>query len=434
MRIPEASMRHILLLALLSATAASAVSAQAPAAPLLAPEEAVRLGVEHNYSLSIARDQASIAVNNRKAGIGPFLPEVSASARHTGLIGESGTVNSVGASANLLIFDGFQSYHSYQGLKAREEGARLQERQALETTVEGILSGYYAIAQQKLRLEAIRELLAVSEERARLAQARMEVGAGSRLEQLQALSDLNADSSSYLSQLTALREAKVRLNQLLARDPGLDFEVVDTIPLEAGVPAEAWRSALGENNTAIRLARTDRRSAESGLKQARGGYWPNVNAGLGYSTTPDALFDDDMNEDMVSYSVSLSVPIFDRLRTRRDVGNARLGLRQSETRLKQRESETLGEFEQALGRHTFGIRQVTLEERNLEVSRLQAEAARERYRLGASSPLEFRDAQTRLLDSQVRLASARQETKAAELALKRLSGALVKDIPAAAAQ
>jgi outer membrane protein TolC len=73
---------------------------------------------------------------------------------------------------------------------------------------------------------------------------------------------------------------------------------------------------------------------------------------------------------------------------------------------------------------------VALEERNLEVSRLQAEAARERYRLGASSPLEFRDAQTRLLDSRSRLSAARQETKAAELALKRLAGALVREAPA----
>ena len=74
---------------------------------------------------------------------------------------------------------------------------------------------------------------------ARLAQARMEVGAGSRLEQLQALSDLNTDSSAFLGQQIALGDAKLRLNQLLARDPALDFEVRDSIPLETGLPLEA---------------------------------------------------------------------------------------------------------------------------------------------------------------------------------------------------
>lgn len=427
---------NIFLLTFLLSSAA--VRAQSPALPpsdsahppLLTPQQAVRIGLEKNHSLSLARDQAAAAEINRKAGIGPFLPEVSADARHAGVIGEGEGRTSLGASAGLLIFDGFQSYHGYRRLKSQEEAAGLEERQAVETTLEAILSAYYSIVQQQRRLVAIRELLAVSEERARLAQARMEVGAGSRLEQLQALSDLNTDSSAFLGQQVALREAKLELNRLLARDPAEEFEVQDSIPLESGLPLEAWRSGLGENNTAIRQARAARRAAASGLKEARGGYWPDVNAGLGYSTTPDALAGNDpllRDEDGVTYSLSLSVPLFDRFRARRDVGNARLALRQDETRLRQRELEVAGQFERALRRHVSGLRQVALEERNLEVSRLQAEAARERFRLGASSPLEFRDAQTRLLDSQSRLAAIRQETKAAELALKRLAGALVKE-------
>lgn len=402
-------------------------------AAVLTPQEAVRIGMENNYSLSLARDQVGVAENNRKAGIGAFLPEVSANASHGGVIGESDTRTSLGASAGLIIFDGFQSYHGYQRLKAQEKAAALDERLALESTLEAILGGYYSIVQQKRRLEAIKELLAVSEERARLAQARMEVGAGSRLEQLQALSDLNTDSSTFLGQEVALRDAKTRLNQLLARNPAEEFDVQDSIPLETLLPLDAWRAGLGENNTAIRRARADRGAASSGLKEARGGYWPDVNAGLRYSTSPEALSGDNPAlgaDDGVSYSLSLSVPIFDRFRARRDVGNARLGLRQGETRLRQQELDISGQFEQARQRHVSGLRQVALEERNLDVSRLQAEAARERFRLGASSPLEFRDAQTRLLDSQSRLAATRQETKAAELALKRLAGALVKDVPA----
>jgi outer membrane protein TolC len=372
-----------------------------------------------------------VAAYNRQGGIGPFLPELGASANHGGTFGEDDARTTVGVSAGLLIFDGFQSYHGYKRLKAREEGARLQERLAVESTVEDVLTAYYGIALQKRRLESIRELLAVSAERAKLAQARMEVGAGSRLEQLQALSDLNADSASWLAQEATLREAKVGLNALLGRGPGIDFDVLDTIPLDADLPADALRKELAEGNTALRAARLDRSAARSGLKEAQAGYWPDLNASLRYSTAPEALNDPATpgvgNGDGVTYGLSLSVPLFDRLRTRTGVGNARLGLRQAETRIRQRETEVEGEFERALARHASGLRRVALEEGNLEVASLQAEAARERYRLGASSPLEFRDAQTRLLDSKTRLASARQETKAAELALKRLSGRLVKD-------
>ena len=404
----------------------------APAVPLLTPQEAVRIGLENNFDLALARGQTAVATNNRRAGVGPFLPEVSANAGFGGELGDRATRTTLGASAGLLVFDGFQSYHGYQRLKSQESAAGLAQRLALESTLESILSGYFSIVREKRRLDAIRELLAVSEERAKLAQARMEVGAGSRLEQLQALSDLNADSSSFLGQEVALRDAKLRLNQLLARNPVQDFEVQDSIPLEPGLRVEELRSRLGEENASLRQARALRSASASALREARGGYLPDLNAGLRYSTTPEALSGDPAlpaQEEGVTYSLSLSVPIFDRLRTRRDVGNARIGLRQDETRLKQKELEIRGEFEQAAERHASGLRQVALEERNLEVSRLQAEAAREKFRLGASSPLEFRDAQTRLLDSQSRLANARQETKVAELALKRLSGSLVKETP-----
>lgn len=414
-----------LLLLMAAAAIAQAPDAPAPAEPLLTPDQAVRIGLEHNHSLSLARDEVAIARNNRQAGIGPFLPDLGANARHNGVIGESDNVTSVGASAGLIIFDGFQSWHAYQRLKTQEASARLDERLQIEATLESILTGYFGIVQQERRLDAIRELLAVSEERARLAQARMEVGAGSRLEQLQALSDLNADSSSFLSQSVAIREAKVRLNLLLGRNPQTSFQVQDSIPLEAGLPVGAWRDRLGEANADILLARARRKAASHGLKEARSGYYPDLNASLSYGT----LVEDLDQEPTLTYGLSLSVPLFDRLRTRRDVGNARLALRQGETRIKQQEQLIRGEFEQAVERHASGLRRVALEERNLEVSRLQAEAARERYRLGASSPLEFRDAQTRLLDSQSRLAAARQETKAAELALKRLAGALVREAP-----
>ncbi len=77
---------------------------------------------------------------------------------------------------------------------------------------------------------------------------------------------------------------------------------------------------------------------------------------------------------------------------------AQVGVRSGETRVKQAESQAASEFEQARSQFETAVRRISLEERNLQVSRLQAEAAQERYKLGASSPLEFRDAQTRLLD------------------------------------
>ncbi len=401
-------------------------------APLLTADEAVRLGLENNFALALVRDQTDLAVLNRQSGAGAFLPTASASASHGGELGtDAPTRTTVGVGANLQIFNGFQTTFAYRRLKTQETAAVLREQAAVESTVESILAAYYEIARQKLGLSALREALAVSRERAELARSRQQVGAGSRLEFLQAQADLNADSSALMSQENALREARFRLNGLLGRPPAVAFDVPDTIPVESALAVDAWRAALAERNPTLREARAQVRASELSVKEARGAYLPTISGGLGYSTAPEALNPTSpvaSSQDAVTYSLNLSLPLFTGLRTRQSVGTSRINLRRQETTLKQVEQEILTEYAQAEARYVSGLRQIELEERNIEVARLQADAARERYRVGASSALEFRDAQQRLLTARVRLATVRQTAKQSELSLKRLAGVLATPV------
>ena len=399
----------------------------ANAQSLLTPEEAVRIALQNNYSLSLARDQSAEATVNRQSGIGPFLPGASASVNTSGSLIDTVThVTAVGASLNWQIFEGFQSYHAYRRLKSTEKAAELQERLTLETTVESVLNGYYTVVLQKQLLIAIRELTGVAEDQAKLAQAKAEVGSGSHLDQLQAIATFNQDSSSLLSQEIALRQSKIQLNQLLARDPAEEFETVDTIPVQENLPVSNRKSALSENNTSILQASAQRDAIASGLSQAKGVWWPSLSAGVGYSTTPSALNSGNTPaKSGTTYNVNLSVPLFDKLAAHQQVGDAKLELKHDETRLKLTEQNVRAEFELDGQKYSSGLRQVDLEERNLEVARLQADAAAERYKDGAGTALEFRDAQRILLDAKSRLVNARQNTQQAELALKRLAGVIV---------
>lgn len=425
------TIRASVLIAIMAMSSVRPIRAQAPT---LALQEAIQAAVENNFGLALSRDQTEAAAVNRVGGTGSFLPSASASISNSGRLGGNATgETSLGASANWLIFNGFQDYHGYRRLLAQEKSARLQERLSLESLLETVVVSYYDIVQLKQRLAAIRQLLAVSQERATLSQAKLEVGAGSRLDQLQSLADLNEDSSSYLNSSAALAQAKVRLNQVLAREPSLNFDVADTIPLDAAPPLEEWRKGLPENNASIAAARMNRDAAVYGLAAARGRWLPSLNTGISYNNTPEAFNSGPTaGSEGWRYNVNLSIPLFDRLGTPTAVRNARLGVRSGETRVKQAESQAASDFEQARSQFETAMRRISLEARNLQVSRLQAEAAQERYKLGASSPLEFRDAQTRLLDAEGRLISARQSAKQSEAALQRLAGMLVRQAPAGA--
>lgn len=404
------------------------LSCGARAAETLAPDEAIRQAVERNFGLSLSHGQRESATAARAGGVGQFLPSASASANVNGSFSGGQPTASVGASAAWVVFDGLRNVNGYRRLQAQERAAGFQERLDLEDLLETVTVSYYDVVQLKQRLHAIEQQLAASSDRARLAQAKLEVGAGSKLEQLQALADLNQDSSTWLDQTLALRSAKVRLNQELARDPSLDFEVADSIPLDPALPLDAWRRELGERNASVAFARAQKGAAEAGLASARGLRLPTLSASAGYSAYPEALNPAGVGgRDGATYGVNLSVPLFDRLSTPTTVKQARIEARSGATRVAQAESQATADFEVARRRYELGMTRIGLETRNLQVARLQAEAAQARYKLGASSPLEFRDAQTRLLDAEGRLITARQSAKQAEVALRRLAGRMVAE-------
>jgi outer membrane protein TolC len=406
-----------------------AFAVAANAADTLGLDDAIRLAVGKNFGLALSRDQSESATAARQGGLGDFLPSASADLNTNGSFSGGSPTTTLGASAAWVLFDGLRNFNGYRRLQAQERAASLQERLELESLLETVVVSYYDIVQQKQRLQAVAHLLEVSGERARLAQAKLEVGAGSKIEQLQALADLNQDSSTWMDQTLALRSAKVRFNQVLAREPALDFDVADSIPLAPDLPLDEWRRGLSGNNASVALARAQQGAAQAGLAEARGRWLPTLSASVGYSTTPDALNSGSTapgGRDGGTYGVNLSVPLFDRLATPVAVKQARIEARSGAVRAAQAEAQAAADFEVARERYALSRRKIDLETRNLQVARLQAEAARERYKLGASSPLEFRDAQTRLLDAEGRLITARQSAKQAEAALRRLAGALVR--------
>ena len=68
-----------------------------------------------------------------------------------------------------------------------------------------------------------------------------------------------------------------------------------------------------------------------------------------------------------------------------------------------------------------------LEETNIQLARQNVAIALERYRLGLLTPLVLREAQRNELAAETRLLDIRYQAKQAELALRRLSGKLVRE-------
>ena len=129
----------------------------------------------------------------------------------------------------------------------------------------------------------------------------------------------------------------------------------------------------------------------------------------------------------LNYGLTASVPIFDGFNLRRQEQNARVIEEQRRLQLDQTNLQLDTDAATAFAQYQNYLQLLDLEETNIQLARQNVAIALERYRLGLLTPLTLREAQRNELDAETRLLDIRYAAKQAELALRRLSGELVRE-------
>lgn len=401
----------------------AAFSAQAQ--EKLSLEKAISLALEKNYSIQISRNDAVVSQKNVTLGNAGILPQVTGTVGETQSLGNPQNVFSGGIALNWTIFDGMLMFVNYDKLKTLKTISDVNLKYSIERNVSQVVLAYYGVTKQTEILKALRENITISEERLRLAKDRFSVGSGSKLEQLQALTNLNEDKSSLVRQEIAVSNAKIVLNQIIGREIEADYLVNDSIPVLENISSQEMQSSSLKNNPTIVLAEQNTRIAQSSLDSAQTQYYPKVNLNFGYSFsqfgTPTAT------QSGMIYGVGLNWSIFDGLNTDRKKEIARTGISSAELRLQSAKDSIDAEITKAFNNYHTALQILKMEEENIAVAKQVVQISVEKMRVGTITQLELRDAQQILLNSENRLISTRFDAKTAETDLLRLSGQLVKN-------
>jgi outer membrane protein len=317
---------------------------------------------------------------------------------------------------------------NYDKLKEFEEMGELAARATIERTLANVLMSYYDLVRQKQRLQVIDKSIAISEERIRLAEEKFQLGAASRLDILQAQVDYNADRSEKLNGIETFRTSKIMLNNLMARNLDIEFDVSDQI---GQVSLPEWNKvfeATLSNNTYLRMSHTDQRISALDLREIQAQRYPRLNAGLGYNfvqSESEAGFMTKNRTSGVNYGVSVGWNVFNGFNLNRQIANARIMAENSEMELMDFRSSLEADLTATYLSMESKIQLVDFEEDNLEVASLNLDIAMERFRLGELSGLELREAQKNYLAAESRLITARYQAKIVEVGLREISGVLI---------
>lgn len=409
-------------------------------------QNAVETALKNNFSISIAHSEMEIADNNLTPGSAGFLPTLNAagtisrSVTNTTqeyfdgrMVDRNGAITknlNASLALNWTIFDGLKMFAELDRLKELKKNGEINFRIAVEQSVSSVISEYYNIVRQQQILEVIKKSIALSEERVRIAENKLEVGSGSRFDLRQAKVDLNEDKTNYLREELKLMQAEINLNELLGRDVSEQFEVEDTIVINKNLNPDDMLLSTLEKNSLLLSARQNKNLSDINLRLAHSDWFPIIGLTAGYNYTKseaEAGFIKSNLNNGFNYGITATWNLFNGLNTATAIQNAAVNIDINKASLNRTEENVKASVLTSYKRYINSLVLVELETENLESARENVSIAIERLRLGTLTPLEFRETQKRLLESQSRLLQAQYEAKIAETDLLRLSGELVKN-------
>ncbi|MCK9400926.1 MAG: TolC family protein [Bacteroidales bacterium] len=412
---------------------------------ILTLSDAVRIGLENNYSIIIQKNDAQIATNNNTLGNAGFLPAVTLNATQNNTITTThqetfagsvkditgATNRSVNAGVQLswTLFDGFSMFVGKNMLNILEEMGETGARIAIENTLSSIITSYYGIIQQQKLIQVLEDAAALSLERKKIMEAKIGLGAGSELMLLQSTVDLNADSINLIRETASMKQTMADLNRLLARNPEIRFALADSIMLSDALSFDSLLTKSKAQNSDLLIARNNITLNSLAIKDAQSQRYPklNLNAGYNYNQLNSETGFLQYNRSLgPSFGLSLSYPLFDGFNVNRTIRNAKVELNTMETYLRDTDLGIHTELYKLYIDYTTNLRIVGIELLNQEVARENVEVAFEKYRLGSINDIELRETQKKYIDAQYQLLLSQFQAKKAEIELLRISGELVQ--------
>ncbi len=407
--------------------------------------EAVQTAIQNNYDVVIARNEAGISKINNNWGATGLLPTAAINGNKTIAtnsitqeLANGTTIKRDGASVNNFnaglavswrFFDGMRMFATKRRLEQLEKTGELAFRKMVNQTAFDVISAYLDIVRLKQQAKAVEEIIALYQERLRIAEYRFNIGTGNKPDVLQAKVDLNEQQSALLGIRNNISIGKTNLNALLARDPATVFETVDSFAQRAPLNFEQIRQQVLLQNPDILMAASSLAILMETKKEINAQRLPTatLNGNYNFIRNKSAAGFTLLNQTYgPSGSLGISIPLFSGLVVKQQLKAADLQIKNQQVMTDQLKNQLLSTLTTAYLSYENGNRLAELEQQNMAIVQENNSINLERYRLSAITAIEFRQGQVNYSDAFTRLINARYQASVAEAQLLLLAGTIAE--------
>ncbi|MCC7430975.1 TolC family protein [bacterium] len=406
---------------------------------VLSLEQAIKIGLENNFQIQLAKNSEELAKNNNSFGNAGFLPKLDLTFNTSKTKPNTETTSNLGVKSEQkdvstayntefaltwTLFDGFKMFATKEKFELLENQGELSTKNTLENTVVTILKNYYDVVLQQKLVEISKKAVSISEKRFQFAKTKNAVGQNSTFDLYNAQLSLNNDKATLLSRELSLKSAKNLLNVSLARDTELDFLVSENILLENQTGNfEEFLSKVFEQNKELQLKQKALKIGETEVTSAKSGYFPKLFL-TGKATELSRKSSSEIKGEEYFLGFTASLNLWNGNTDKIKIENAKIGVRNAEIEVLDLKNKLKSSLETNLLKLQTQTEIVKLQQENLKISGTNLSLEEENYRLGNTSSLNFRDAQVSYVNAETNLISAKYQAKITELELQKLVGVL----------
>jgi len=404
-------------------------------------EDAIQIGLINNFDIQIARNNAEIAENNKTLGTSGLLPTLDANGGYQLSTSEQETNSpfSFGNSDNEIwsgqvqlnwtLFDGFKMFTDKKRYNQLADLGKYQARNLIENRVVSIMRSYFNLVQQEQLLDVAANTMAISETRLNKEKVRSELGSASSTDLLNARVSYNNDRAAYINRQLEVEIAKKELNIILGQEPTTEISVGNKIiitPMDTEY--DEILNLTREKNSNLIIARQHLEVAQQNKNLSRSSFLPRLLFNGNYSYADRTVDSKTRGEVVTTQStdkaagLTLSWNLFNGFRNKVDEQNARIQVRNQELALRNEENRFAGIVREKYDTFLKRMELLELEEENVKASEQNLRLQEDRYQIGTSTSLEFRDAQVNLARAQNTLIVARYQVRISRLEIDQLIG------------
>lgn len=340
------------------------------------------------------------------------------------------TVWRTNLQAKWTLFDGGGNAGLYESRKILVDAAKQREQSTKESVMASVALAYWDLVKQNQLLALARNSREFSNERLRIAQARLAMGSASQMEEQQAMLDRNADSAAELRQIATQQQARRLLNWWMGKPLEDSITVVASfgdMPDTLSMPSDV--ESLSQKIPQIREAQLRKESAQAAVNASRAEWFPEVSLYANYNFLEqysDNPPPENGHYQGMLYGVQLTMPLYEGGRSVARIVAAQETERSQTLAVRELKEMWTRDVAFAKAQLSQALSLAELERGNAKLADSLHNTAIRQFELGSLSGIDLRRVQLSRTEAQERLVLADFNAKTANIHLKLL---LPKTLP-----